>query len=133
MPGGGRLRIVLFTRSTWYDAVFGPDGNRTYDVTLARINLFIGGGPEGVVYVAADNAGFDRDSTLASEWSLGHVAAYKINGNGDLIVVTRRIFISGLSCAQGAVIDPFSGVFVFSRYAGDDRGVVIVKSFTPPA
>ncbi|MGE0337388.1 MAG: hypothetical protein AB7O21_19380 [Gammaproteobacteria bacterium] len=130
--GAGRLKILSFNFGRWYDATVAPDGNGTFDVTLSGTDVFIGGGPEGVVYIAAGNPGFARDSILVSEWSLGRVAAYEVDANGDPIVDTRRVFIDELSSAQGAAIDPLTGDFLFSKYAGDDRGVVIVGGFEPP-
>ncbi|MGE0383295.1 MAG: VPLPA-CTERM sorting domain-containing protein [Gammaproteobacteria bacterium] len=131
--GAGRLKILSFTRGLWYDATVAADGAGTFDVALSGVELFIGGGPEGVVYVGAGNPGFDRDAILVSEWSNGRVVSYDIDANGDPILETQRIFISALSNAQGAAIDPLTGDFLFSKYAGDDRGVVVVGGFAPPS
>jgi len=132
MPGAGRLKIVSFSRSTWYDASVAPADDGTYDVSLSGVSRAIGGGPEGVVYVAAGNPGFEQDAVLVSEWSNGVVATYDIDANGDPLVATRRVFMSDLGNAEGAAIDPYTGDFLFSRFAGDDRGVVVVGGFAPP-
>ncbi|MGE0860998.1 MAG: hypothetical protein AB7I01_17575 [Gammaproteobacteria bacterium] len=130
--GAGRLKLLSFNFGRWYDASVAPDGNGTFDVNLSGTDVFIGGGPEGVVYIAAGNPGFERDSVLVSEWSLGRVVAYEVDANGDPIVATRRVFLDELSSAQGAAIDPVTGDFLFSKYAGDDRGVIVVGGFAPP-
>ncbi|MGE3773624.1 MAG: hypothetical protein AB7I32_11910 [Gammaproteobacteria bacterium] len=132
MPGAGRLKILSFSRSTWYDASVAPAGDGTYDVTLSGLSRVIGGGPEGVVYVAAGNAGFARDAILVSEWSNGIVSTYEVDANGDPLLTTRRVFISELDSVEGAAIDPFTGDFLFSKFAGDDIGVVVVGGFQPP-
>lgn len=132
MPGGGRLKLLSFNGGTWYDATLTPAADGTFDVNLSGIQRFIGGGPEGVVYIRAGNPGFERDSVLVSEWSLRRVVAYEIDANGDPLVATRRVFISELSSAQGAAIDPVTGDFLFSNYAGDERGVIVVGGFAPP-
>ena len=132
MPGGGRLKLLSFTRSTWYDATLSPDGNGTFDITLSGAGIFIGGGPEGVVYIRAGNAGFSNNSVLVSEWSNRRVVAYDIDDNGDPLVDTRRIFISDLSSAEGAAIDPVTGDFLFSNYGGTERGVIVVGGFVAP-
>lgn len=132
LPGAGRLKILSFNGNRWYDATVSPDGHGSFDVTLSGVDRFIGGGPEGVVYIAAGNPGFARDSVLVSEWSNGRVVAYEIDANGDPLVATRRVFMSALSSAEGAAIDPLTGDFLFSKYAGDDRGVVVVGGFRPP-
>ncbi len=132
MPGGGRLKLLSFNASTWYDASVAPAGDGTFDVMLSGVERVIGGGPEGVVYIRAGNPGFERDSILVSEWSNRRVTTYEIDANGDPIVDTRRVFITGLSSAQGATVDPLTGDFLFSNYGGEDRGVVVVGGFAPP-
>ena len=132
MPGSGRLKLLSFNASTWYDATVTPAADGSFDVTRGGVSLFIGGGPEGVVYIRAGNPGFARDSILVSEWSLMRVVAYEIDANGDPIPDTRRVFITDLSSAQGAAVDPLTGDFLFSNYAGDERGVIVVGGFLPP-
>jgi hypothetical protein len=65
---------------------------------------------------------------LVSEYSAGGVAAYAVDGNGNPIAATRRSFITGLSGADGAFIDPVTGDFLFSTFGGGDR-VVVVRGF----
>ena len=132
MPGGGRLKLLSVSASTWYDATVAPAGDGTFDIVLGDVARLIGGGPEGVVCIRAGNPGFERDSILVSEWSNKRVTAYEIDANGDPIVDTRRVFITGLSSAQGATVDPLTGDFLFSNYAGEDRGVIVVGGFAPP-
>ena len=130
--GAGSFKIVSFNTGDWYDADVVPDGAGTFDitnVTLTVPGLF--GGPEGIVYIQGGNPGFPVDSILLSEWSAGSVGAYEIDANGDPIASTRRDFLIGLTGAEGALIDPITGDFVFSTFGGGDR-VVVVHGFTTP-
>lgn len=128
-PGAGRLKIVSYNAGAWYDATLTPDGSGTFNVTVSPNPISIGGGPEGVVYVAAGNPGFPNNSILVSEYGGGRVVAYQVDANGDPIVATRRVFVSGLGGAEGAVIDPVTGDFLFSTFGGS-AGVVRVSGFT---
>jgi hypothetical protein len=129
-PGAGRFKLVTYGGGAWYDASVTPDGTGTYDlagpheITASRL----GGGPVGFVYVNSGSAQFTRPSLLVAEYSAGNVAAYAVDANGDPIVSTRRTFITGLSGADGAFIDPVTGDFLFSTFGGGDR-VVVVRGF----
>lgn len=130
--GAGRFKIVQYNGSgNWYDVTLAPDANGTYSVTGATFILSIGGGPEGVIYVPAGNPQFAANSILVSEYSGGSVAAYEVNVNGDPVAGTRRPFMTGLSGAEGAVIDPLTGDFLFSTFGGGSR-VIVVRGFLPP-
>lgn len=124
----------------WYSASIAPDGTGTYNlVGLAQVDLDpiaadiqnVPGGPEGFVYIDAVNPGFGTDSMLISEYSAGMVGAYQVDANGDPIPATRTRFISGLVGAEGAVIDPVTGDFLFSTFGGANQ-VVRVSGFLAP-
>ena len=125
----------------WYSAGLAPDGSGTYDlVGLAQVDLDpavagiqnVLGGPEGFVYIAAGNAGFGSASMLISEYSAGSVGAYELDANGNPLVSTRRSFLTGLSGAEGAVIDPLTGDFLFSTFGGGSRVVRVSGFLVPP-
>ncbi|MBC8055702.1 MAG: PEP-CTERM sorting domain-containing protein, partial [Rhizobiales bacterium] len=86
---------------------------------------------EGFVYITGANAGFSANSMLVSEYAAGTVAAYEVDANGDPLLASRRTFLSGLSGAEGAVIDPVTGDFLFSTFGGGSR-VVVVSGFLAP-
>lgn len=130
-PGAGRLKIASYNASRWYDAVVTPDGSGTYTVSGVTDMGVIGGGPEGIVFVAAGNPLFGEDSAIVCEYSAGRVVTYELNDNGDPIVDTRRVFMTGLSGAEGATIDPVTGDFIFSTFGGGNR-VIAVKGFNNP-
>jgi hypothetical protein len=131
-PGAGQLKLVSWSGGQWYTMGFAPDGSGTYDITSATYQTTITGGPEGIFYVPFGSPLFGGPSLLVSEYSAGMVAAYEIDGNGDPLPGTRKLFISGLTGAEGAAIDPLTGDFLFSTFGGGDR-VLAVRGFVPPA
>ncbi len=131
--GAGSLKIASYSTGGFYDVTFAADGDGTYDLIAAMLTATTPRGPEGIVYVAGANSGFGIDGLLISEYSTGTVGAYDIDANGDPIQATRRDFITGLSRAEGAVIDPLTGDFLFSTFGGGDRVLVIGGFAAPPA
>lgn len=130
-PGAGRMKLVQYNSpGNWYDVTLTPDGGGTFDVAPTLVRA-IGGGPEGVIYVAAGNPEVGAPSVLVSEYGTGAVSTYEIDANGDPIVATRRLFITGLGGAEGAVIDPETGDFLFSTFGGGNR-LIVVRGFLPP-
>jgi hypothetical protein len=128
-PGEGRLKFISYSASRWYDATISPDGTGTFDLTRNNaVDIQLGGGPEGLVFVGAGNPSFSTPSALVSEWGSGQIAAFEIDANGDAIPSTRRLFMSGLSGAEGGVRDPLTGDFLFSTFGGGNR-VVVVSGF----
>lgn len=139
--GAGSVKLVSWEGGEFYSASYVPDGAGTFDlVGLARIDLDsstlaidnLPGGPEGFVFIPGTNAGFDGvDSMLVSDFSAGRVSAYRLDANGNPMVSTRRDFLTGLTGAEGAVIDPWTGDFLFSTFGGADQ-VVAVRGFARP-
>lgn len=138
--GAGQIKLVSYGGGQWYSGTLSPDGTGTYDIVgLAQVDVDatlpgtqnLVGGPEGFTYIAAGNAGFAANSLLLSEYGAGRVAAYQVDANGDPIASTRRDFLTGLSGAEGATIDPLTGDFMFSTFGGGSQ-IVIVSGFTVP-
>ncbi|MGE0225554.1 MAG: PEP-CTERM sorting domain-containing protein, partial [Acetobacteraceae bacterium] len=130
--GAGQLKIASYSAGFWYSATLTGDGNGTFDMTIGASSIVLNGGPEGIVYVDGGNAGFGgSDSVLISEYGSGAVAAYQIDSNGDPMTGTRQVFLSGLTGAEGAVIDPLTGDFLFSTFGGGNQ-VLVVSGFTVP-
>jgi len=130
-PGQGGLKIASYSVGTWYSAIVIADGTGTYNIADVTLHGTIGGGPEGVVYISSANPLFTQAAVLVSEYSTGKVVAYDIDGNGNPVISSKRDFITGLSGAEGAAIDPVTGQFVFSTFGGGDR-VIVVRGFVPP-
>lgn len=138
--GAGSVKLVSYGGGQWYSGDLQADGNGTYDiVNLTQVDLDLNtpgiqnvpGAPEGFAYIGGANAGFGTNSMLISEYGAGTVGAYEVDAAGDPLVATRRTFLSGLSGAEGAVIDPVTGDFLFSTFGGGSR-VVVVSGFTAP-
>lgn len=132
MPGAGKLKIVSYSTSRWYSATVTPDGNGTFDINLELgIEITIGGGPEGIVYVPTGSVLFDNPAILISEYGVGRVSTFDVDANGDPIFASRRDFVTGLDGAEGAVIDPVTGDFLFSTFGGGNR-IIQVTGFAIP-
>jgi hypothetical protein len=132
-PGAGQLKIVSYGGGDWYTAALTADGSGTYDIGAATLNASPGGGPEGIAYVPSGSPRFTTTSVLISEYSTGKVAAYEVDLNGNPVVSSRKDFITGLTGAEGAVIDPLTGDFLFSTFGGENQ-VIVVQGFNgPPA
>ena len=130
--GGGRFKVVSWSGGSWYDVELEPDGDGTFDIASFNLEASLRGGPEGFVFIDDEgNDGFNVDSLLITEWSTGSIGVYDLDANGDPITATRRDFITGLDGAEGAVIDPITGDFLFSTFGGGDR-IVRVDGFVPP-
>jgi hypothetical protein len=127
-PGAGRFKIVSYSASRFYDATLSPDGLGTYNISNITQTAQIQGGPEGIVYVPTGSPGFSLSSLLISEYGSARIAAYDVNAQGDPVPATRRDFVTGVSGAEGALIDPVSGNFLFSTFGGGNQ-VLVVKGF----
>lgn len=131
-PGEYQMKLVSWPGGEWYTAYISPDGSGTYDIDSATYETQIVGGPEGFIYVPPGSPLFpDYNSMLVSEYSAGEVAAYELDANGNPDPASRVSFITGLTGAEGATIDPLTGDFLFSTFGGGDR-VIVVQGFAAP-
>jgi hypothetical protein len=130
-PGAGQLKIVSYDSANWYTAPYAADGSGTYNILSATLNTTIQGGPEGFVYVPAGSPVFPANSMLVSEYDSDVVSIFQFDGSANPIPASRTIFISGLTGAEGAVIDPLTGDFLFSTF-GAVNHVIVVRGFAPP-
>ena len=129
-PGAGKLKVVSYNAGTWYTVPLTPDGSGIFDAGTATLAVTLVGRPEGIAYVPQGSAQFANPGVLVSEYGAGKIATYEIDANGDPIVATRREFITGLTGAEGAAIDPGTGDFLFSTFGGTNR-VLVVRGFQP--
>jgi hypothetical protein len=130
-PGAGQMKLASYDDGTWYTASLSPDGTGTFNVTGVTQNTTIVGGPEGFTYVPPGSPVFPPNSMLQAEYGNDLVSTYQLDASGNPIVATRQEFITGLTGAEGAVIDPTTGDFLFSTFGGGDR-IIVVKGFVPP-
>jgi len=122
MPGAGRLKILSYKASTWYDTTLSSDGSGTYDLapisTSVRLDLSLG--LEGAFYVNAGNPKFPNPSVLVSDYGGSRIVSFEVNSNGDPLPTTQRDFATDLSGVEGAAVDPLTGDFVFSTFNGGE-------------
>jgi hypothetical protein len=58
---------------------------------------------------------------------------YEVDGSGNPIVASRLDFVLGLTGAEGALVDPLTGDFLFSTFLLDGGDEVLrVRGFVPP-
>jgi len=133
-PEAGRLKLINWpSPGHWYDAPLVPDdaGTGTYDVTSVTPMAQLATGAAGFVFIAAGNVDFPTNSVLVSEYNIGSVAAYALGATAsDPDPTTRKPFITGLTGAQGGVVDPVSGDFLFSTYS--TARIIGIRGFKPP-
>ncbi len=127
-PGAGRLKLLSYNTGFWYDTTVTSLPNGTYQLGPISPHINIGGGPEGIVYVAAGSPEFGSNAVIVSEYATGRIVTYDINANGDPLPRSRRVLMTGLSGAEGAAIDPITGDFLFSTFGGASR-VLAVRGF----
>jgi hypothetical protein len=130
-PSPGALKLVSWGGGQWYTFDLEADGQGTYDITGARQELTLPGGPEGFVYVAEGSPNFARNSLLVSEWTANSISTYETDEHANPRLDTRRAFITGLDGAEGAYRDPATGDFFFSTWGQADDRVIVVRGFAP--
>ncbi len=131
-PGEGRFKVASYNSNIWYDLAFTENKDGAFTFTSINSQVTIQGGCEGFVYIPTCARGFGDPAILLCEYGAGSVTTYTINDNGDPIPSSRRVFISGLTGAEGALIDPITGDFLFGTYGGGNR-IIRVIGFPPPA
>ena len=127
-PGAGRFKTASYSGNTWYELPFTveTDGLLTFEPQTFSVPL--GAGPEGILYVRSGNPEFDVDTVLVCEYNNGAVAAFDLDADGNPIIASRRVFLGGLTGAEGATSDPLTGDFIFSTFGGGNN-VVAIRGF----
>ena len=127
----GTLKISTYQQGQFGTLPLTSDGSGTYSPGPAVLEATLSGGPEGIAYVVAGSAGFAVNSILVAEYNNGTIAAYDVDVSDNPILATRREFLTGLTGAEGAFIDPMTGDFLFSTFMAGSE-VFVVQGFTPP-
>src|SRR3712207_557145 len=120
-PDAGAIRIMSYNGGGFYSGTLTSDGMGTFNLSNVMLRTNTGGGPEGLIYVPNGAPVFSGPSMLISEYSQGRVSAYQLDSNGIPIPATRQDFITGLSGAEGATLDPLTNDFLFSTFGGQNR------------
>lgn len=133
LPGAGQLKMVSWEGGEWYTVELALAGDGTYDIVSATLGPVLPGGPEGIAYVPTGSPLFPNASVLISEFSAGVVSVYEVDAAGDPILASRQEFVLELVGAEGALVDPVTGDFLFSTFGveGGDE-VLRVQGFVPP-
>ena len=130
--GAGGMKLVSYNNGNFANAILTPDGTGTYNISSTVVVPGLVGGPEGIAYVKGSNAGFGGiDSLLVSEYGAGRVGRYALDNFGNPIQASRQDFLTGLSGAEGAFIDPLTGDFLFSTF-GSGNSLFVIKGFQAP-
>jgi hypothetical protein len=139
-PGAGQLKLATWPSGHWYTLGIAPDGSGTFDITppVTYETTIPGGvgGPEGLIYVPPGSPHFtDFDSLLVSEWTAGGgmISAYSLDDEGNPEPGSRVDFITGLTRAEGAFVDPLTGDYLFSTWGLAVDRVYAVRGFAPPS
>jgi hypothetical protein len=132
-PGAGSLKLASYGGGQWFDADVVPDGAGLYNLANVTpiLSSTLAGGPEGFVYVPPGSPRFSAPSLLVSEYAADQIATYRVDGNGDPIVTSRRTFLTGLDGAEGALLDPVTGDYLFSTFGAAGR-VIVIRGFRQP-
>lgn len=133
-PGAGNLILSSYNGSHIYNIPFSVSNSGQYSFSNSLDNVSVSGiatGPEGIAYVPIGSQGFQVSSMLISAYDLGKVVAFEVGANGLPIPNTGKDLITGLNGAEGAVIDPVTGDFLFSTFGGGNR-IILVSGFSPP-
>jgi hypothetical protein len=115
---------------SWYSASYSADGSGTFNIDSITKGPELPGGAAGFVFIEGGNEKFPHNSVLISEYDTGSVVAYDLTAESNPNLSTARPFITGLTGAQGGVVDPVSGDFLFSTFA--EARLVAVRGFKPP-
>lgn len=116
-PAAGRLKLVSYATSLWYEATLVADGNGTWSIAALSPGLQLAGGPEGIAYPPA-GAPMLGGKVLVAEWNGPGIAVYDANQNGDPIPGTRQTVVTGISGNAGGAVDPRTGDIFFSGGGG---------------
>ncbi len=132
-PGAGRMKISSYGSGQWGEVTLEPDGLGTFDITSFTPvpSSRLPGGPEGFAFVPIGSPLFPTPTMILSEYSVGVVSVFEMDDNGDPIVPSRKVFMTGLFGAEGAFIDRPTGDFVFSTFGGGSR-IIVVRGFSTP-
>jgi hypothetical protein len=134
-PGAGNLIIASYNAAILYNIPYTIDGSGQYILSYKTAEVSVSpdiNGPEGIAYIPAGSIGFPNLSMAISSYGNGKVVVCEVGGDGLPVVSSARDMITGLSGAEGALIDPVTGDFLFSTYGGGDK-IIRVSGFQAPS
>jgi hypothetical protein len=134
-PGAENLIIASYNASILYNVPYTIDGSGQYILSnkIAEVSVSPAiNGPEGIAYIPAGSIGFPNLSMAISSYGNGKVVVCEVGSDGLPIISTAKDMITGLTGAEGALIDPLTGDFIFSTYGGGDK-IIRVSGFQAPS
>jgi len=134
-PGAGNMVIASYNGSILYKVPFTINASGFYEFAYqtAEVSVYpLTSGPEGIAYIPIGSAGFTQPSMVISSYGNGTVVVYEVGEHGLPDVTTGREMVTGLSGAEGALIDPVTGDFLFSTFGGGNK-VIRISGFVAPS
>lgn len=134
-PGAGNLIIASYNGAIFYNVPYTIDGSGQYILAnkTAEVSVVgIANGPEGIAYVPPGSIAFPNLSLAVSSYGDGTVMVFEVGNEGLPNTATAREMVTGLTGAEGALIDPVTGDFLFSTFGGGDK-VIRISGFEAPS
>jgi len=85
------------------------------------------GGPDGFAYVPRMAPLFTGPSVMVAEYSSSNLAVYSVDAQGDPIVASRQVFVSGLSGAFSLTVDPVTLDMLHANWSSGT--IQVIKGF----
>jgi hypothetical protein len=134
-PGAGNLIIASYNAAIFYHVPYTIDGAGLYILANQISEVSVSGianGPEGMAYIPAGSLAFPQLSMAVSSYGDGTVVVFEVGESGLPLTSTARVMVEGLTGAEGALIDPVTGDFLFSTFGGGDK-VIRISGFVVPS
>lgn len=134
-PGAGNLILASYNAGILYVVPFTIDGTGQYILSNATDQVSIdasASGPEGIAYIPAGSLAFPNLSMAISSYGNGTVVVYDVGVGGLPVASSAREMVTGLDGAEGALIDPVTGDFLFSTFGGGDK-IIRISGFEKPS
>jgi hypothetical protein len=134
-PGAGGLVFSSYNAGIMYNVPYTRDvsGQYFFSTKVAEVSVLPeASGPEGIAYIPAGSAAFPNLSMVISSYGNGTVVVYEVGEYGLPVPSTVRQMVIGLTGAEGALIDPVTGDFLFSTFGGGNK-VIRISGFEKPS
>jgi len=130
---GGQLKLL--TRSgRFYEIPYTADANSFTPGTPSLVATLPVSNVAGLAYVHRGSAGFTTDALLVAEVGGDRIVAYNIDGNGNPLAASRRVFLTGLRGISGMTVDPLTSDLIVSTRMNSTSGIYRIDGFSagPP-
>jgi len=134
-PGAGNLILASYNYDILYHIPYTIDGAGQYILSNKSAEISVDGtanGPEGIAYIPAGSLAFPSLSMAVSSYSEGKVVVFEVGNDGLPDISAARDMVTGLTGAEGALIDPVTGDFLFSTFGGGDK-IIRISGFEKPS